>query len=308
MYKSLFAAAAAALLSLALSVHGYAQETITISHQQGETEVALNPQKVITFDLATLDTLDALGVEVAGVPAFVMPQNLKKYEGDDYEKFGSLFEPDYEAINAAEPDLIIVAGRSSGAYAELSKIAPTIDLSNDWANFVGSVKANSLLLGQIFDKSTEVALLNDELDAKIADIQAHASEAGRAFFIMTNGGKVTAYGPGSRFGILHDTLGVEPAIEDVEAATHGEAISYEFLLETNPDWLVVLDRDAAIGAQSGASAQATLDNELVHKTTAWQNDQVLYVDSARWYITNGGVANLLAMVDEVADALFAHDH
>ena len=35
---------------------------IVVTHAQGETTVPVNPQKVVTFDMASLDTLDALGV------------------------------------------------------------------------------------------------------------------------------------------------------------------------------------------------------------------------------------------------------
>lgn len=303
MKNKICAAIAVIALGLAFVIPAFAQGTISITHVKGVTEVPLNPAKIITFDLATLDTLDALGVEVYGVPAFVMPTNLKKYESDDYAKMGSLFEPDYEAVNAAQPDLIIVASRSSGAYDELSKIAPTIDLTNDWENFVPSIKANSEILGKIFGKSEEITKMSAELDASIAAIKSHVDDLGKVFMMMTNGGKVTAFGPGSRLGFPHDTLGMEPAIQDVKAATHGEPISYEFILETNPAWMLVLDRDAAIGSKSGDSAKQTLDNELVGQTEAAKNDHIVYVDTARWYITNGGIANMKAIVDELSSKM-----
>jgi iron complex transport system substrate-binding protein len=138
---------------------------IVVQHKQGETKVSENPAKVITFDLAALDTLDALGVEIDGLPGTNLPEYLGKYAGDAYLKVGSLSEPDYEAVAAAAPDLIIVAGRSSAAYPELAKIAPTIDLSNDWADFEASIKANSRTLGEIFDKTEEIEAMIAELDA-----------------------------------------------------------------------------------------------------------------------------------------------
>lgn len=286
---------------LALSAPALAQQ-ITVTHVQGETTLPASPEKVFVYDLATLDTLDALGIEVDGVPESNYPPTLAKYGTDDYLKIGSLFEPDYETVNAEQPDVVFVAGRSSGAYEQLSQIAPTIDLSNDWADFLGSVKANSLVLGEVFGVESEIADLNAELDASVAEFQAAADEIGTVFVVMTSAGEVSAYGPGSRFGFVHDDLGLTPAIEDVEAATHGDAMSFELLLETNPDWLIVLDRDSAIGTATGAAEQV-LDNELVHQTSAWQNDQVIYVDSTRWYITNGGVNNLNAMIDELAAAM-----
>lgn len=291
----------AAVAALAIAIQPALAQEITVTHAQGETVLDGVPETVLTFDLAALDTLDALGVEVDGVPGSNLPEYLSKYAGDAYVKIGSLFEPDYEAVNAAQPDLIIVGGRSSAAYPELAKIAPTIDLSNDWADFETSIKENSRILGEIFGKSEEIETMIGELDATIARAKAAAANAGNALFIMTNAGEVTAFGPGSRFGWVHETAGLTPAIADVEAATHGDAVSFEFLLETNPDWLVVLDRDAAVG--DGAAAREVLDNELVAQTTAWQNDQVIYIDPVRSYIVNGGLPAFTALVGGIADAL-----
>ncbi|KGM13551.1 iron ABC transporter substrate-binding protein [Cellulomonas bogoriensis 69B4 = DSM 16987] len=274
---------------------------VTVTHAQGETTVPVNPEVVLTFDLATLDTLDVLGIGVDGVPKSNLPGRLAAYDTDDHLDIGTLFEPDYEAVNAARPDLIIVAGRSSSALPELDKIAPTIDLSNDWADFRTSIEDNSRILGQIFDVEAEVDRLIADLDAGITRTREITADAGEALIVLTAGGEVTAYGPGSRFGFLHDELGVTPAIEDVEEATHGEAISFELIAETDPDWLVVVDRDAATG-EAGAAAEQVLDNELVATTTAWSENQVHYVDPVDWYIINGGLGTLQRVVDEVAGA------
>src|SRR3954452_12409676 len=97
---------------------------VTVTHAQGETRVPVDPETVVVFDVGVLSTLDSLGVDVAGVPDAVLPEALAQYGGDEYPKVGSLFEPDYEAVNALEPDLIIVAGRSAAVYPELAEIAP----------------------------------------------------------------------------------------------------------------------------------------------------------------------------------------
>ena len=284
---------------VALSAPVLAQE-ITVTHAQGETTLPGVPEKVVSFDFAAIETLEAIGVDVAGLPGSNLPAHLEKYASDDYAKVGSLFEPDYEALAALEPDLIIVAGRASGAYEELAKIAPTVDLSNDWADFYGSIQANADIVGQLFDKEAEIDALQVETDAKVDAAKAAAADAGKGLIVLTSGAEVSAYGPGSRFGFIHDTLGVAPVIEDVEAATHGDAISFEFILEANPDILFVIDRDAATG--QGAAA-AILDNELVAETTAWQNDAVVYIDPVRAYIVNGGLISFGIMADQVAEAL-----
>lgn len=283
-------------------VSGQDTAEITVTHSQGETVVPVNPQTILTFDLASLSTLHTLGIAVTGVPEFSYPESLAQYASDDYLKIGSLFEPDYETVNAIQPDLIIVAARSAAVYPQLSEIAPTIDLTADNTDFLASNRHNAEILGQIFDKQDEVAALWDGIEANVSAVQTATADTGTALIIMTSGGEVNAYGPGSRFGWIHDVLGFTPVIEDIEAATHGEAISFEFILEANPDWLIVIDRDVAIGQQAEAAAQI-LDNELVADTTAWSQGQVIYLDPSNWYIVMGGTGAIQEMVAEIATAL-----
>ena len=285
-----------------LPAHTAIAEDIAVKHAQGETAVPVDPATVLTFDLATIDTLDALGVEVDGLPGTNLPAYLSKYGADSYLKIGSLFDPDYEAVNAAAPDLIIVAARSSAVLPELAKIAPTIDLTNDWKRFIDSVKDNSKTLGAIFGKSAEVDALVAALDDKVTSVRAEAANAGTGLVILTSGAEVTAFGPGSRFGWIYDSLGITPAVSGVEAATHGDAVSFEFILEANPDWLFVIDRDAATG--TGAS-KAILDNELVAGTSAWKSGHVVYLDPVRAYVVNGGLPATTALVTQIGDALGA---
>ena len=61
-----------------------------------------NPEKVVVFDFGMLDTLDELGVEVAGLPQANVPAYLSKYEDAKYANVGSLKEPDFEAIHCNE--------------------------------------------------------------------------------------------------------------------------------------------------------------------------------------------------------------
>lgn len=302
---SLLAAALVGVAAMPAAALAQSQDTssITVNHAQGETVLEGVPEKVFTYDVATLDTLEAIGVEVDGVPDATMPEHLSEYAGDDVLKIGSLFEPDYELVNAEQPDVVFVAGRSSGAFEQLNQIAPAVDLSVDWTDFPGTIKARSRTLGEIFGKEDAVAGRIAAIDADMAAINDAAAHKGNALVVMVSGGRVTAYGPGSRFGWLHDDLGIDPVIEDIEAATHGEAISFEFILEANPDWLFVIDRDVAVGDSDGGAAQAVLDNDLVHQTTAWQEDQVVYLDPVNFYIVNGGLNALQQMVTQVGDAM-----
>ena len=298
--RTLLWAVTAAMLPFA----ALAQDTaaLKIVHAQGETELPAVPKKVVVFDLASLDTLDTLGVPVAGVPAGPKPAFLAKYEGADYAKVGTLFEPDYEALNAAEPDLVILGGRSGPKYPEVAKLAPAVDMTIDAKDFLASAKRNAETLGRLFGKEAEVAERLVRLDSSIAALKADTAKAGTGMIILTTGGKISTYGPGSRFGVLYDTFGMTPAITDLEPAIHGQAVSFEFIQKTDPDWLFVLDRDAAIGSEGEAAAKL-LDNELVGQTKAWKSGQVVYLDSGRWYLASGGLGTLQAIVDQISTAL-----
>ena len=83
---------------------------------------------------------------------------------------------------------------------------------------------------------------------------------------------------------------------------HGQAVSFEYLLKANPDWLLVLDRDAAIGKE-GDAAKRLLDNKLVHATKAWRNQQVVYLNAANWYtLSNSGPTALKENLKQLSDA------
>ncbi|MBP2301048.1 siderophore ABC transporter substrate-binding protein [Azospirillum picis] len=288
-----------------LPMPGFAQQSgdgILVRHARGETRLTKPVRKVLVFDMAALDTLDSLGVPVAGVPTGQKPAHLAKYNGAPYAPIGTLFEPDYEAVNAAEPDLIIVGGRSAPKYAELAAIAPTIDMTVRTDSFIASAVENAQTLGRIFGKDAEVDAKVKHLRASITDLKATAAAAGKGLLILTTGGKVSAYGPGSRFGLLHTDYGVRPAVETLEVANHGQAVSFEFILQANPDWLFVIDRDAAIGRE-GQSARQLLDNDIVRRTTAWQKGQVAYLNAGNWYLVGGGLAAMQQDVDDIKAAL-----
>lgn len=291
----------AAIVALSLGTTAQAEE-ITIKHVQGETAVPLKPAKTITFDLATLDNLDRLGIDVAGLPSANLPKYLSKYAGNTYAKVGTLFEPDYEAVNAAEPNLIIVSGRSAPKQPELAKIAPTIDLTVNATNFIADVKNNVETLGRIYDKEDAAKNEISKLDASIAALKDKVSGKGKGLLIMTSGGKMSAYGPGSRFGMLHSEFGVEPADPGLSVGNHGQPVSAEYILEKNPDWLFVIDRDAAIGAKEGNAASKILDNDLVNQTNAWKNKQVVYLDPMNWYLVGGGLSGLHETIDQLSAA------
>ncbi|WP_370638436.1 siderophore ABC transporter substrate-binding protein [Aurantimonas sp. VKM B-3413] len=303
MRKAFRSLAAAGLAGLLASAPALAQEdagaTVSVETATGERSVPHAPKTVVAFDLATLDTLDALGVDVAGAPTAPYPGYLSKYAEDDVTKVGSLFEADLEAVAALRPDLIITGGRSSSQTKALSQVATTIDMSVDQTDFLVSALVRARALGRIFDRQDEVEARIARLESTIATLKTETEGRGKGLIVLTTGNRMSAFGPGSRFGILHGAFGVAPADSNLDVANHGEAISFEYIAKTDPDWLFVIDRDAAIGRSAAASM---LKNELVENTKAWKSGQVVYLDPATWYLSSAGLTALQRNVDQLSEA------
>ncbi len=280
---------------------------IVLEHAQGETTIDAPAQRIVVLDLGALDTLQALGVSdsVVGLTkTTVMPESLSDFEDDEkYAPVGSLKEPDMEAIAALDPDLVIAGFRSASLTEELSKNFKTIDVTFDGADgFYEGIEFSTNLIAKAVGQEEEAEKQLQEVSDALEDAKEKAPKGKTAMILMTSGGKVSAHGTDSRFGLVHTELGLEPAISDVEAEAHGDAISFEAIAEANPDIMYVVDRDAAIG-EEGAAAKQVLDNELVSTTTAWSNDDVVYLDGGRWYIMIHGVDNAVEMLNESVEGL-----
>ncbi|MGY1704174.1 siderophore ABC transporter substrate-binding protein [Geodermatophilus sp. SYSU D00697] len=274
--------------------------------EETTVDVPKDPERIVVFDMASLDTIGALGGEVAGAPLDSVPGYLEQYLADDAFNAGTLFEADLVEIESQQPDLIVIGGRSSALYEDLSEIAPTVDLGLR-GSYTETLERNATFLGEVLGAEDEAAAAIDEVEAGIEEAKAATAEAGTGLGIMVSGGELSAMAPagedasgrGARGGLIYDAFGVQPVVEDIQAATHGEPVSFEFLLETNPDHLWVVDRDAATGEEGAQAAAAVLDNDIVEQTTAFQNDQIHYLDPVAWYVVFGGIDTTKIMIDDV---------
>ncbi|AGT31729.1 iron ABC transporter substrate-binding protein [Geobacillus genomosp. 3] len=276
-------------------------EEITVTHELGETKVKKNPEKVVVFDFGVLDTLDRLGVDVTALPQTNIPKYLEKYKGSEYENVGSLKEPDFEKLSEIKPDVIFISGRQADLYEKFTEIAPTVYMAIDAKNYIQSFENNMKLLGTIFGKEKEVEKELAKIREQIEAVKAKAGDQ-KGLIILTTGGKISAYGTGSRFGFIHDVLGVQPADPDLKVTTpHGQSVSFEYIAEKNPDYLFVIDRDAVV--EGKPTAKQTIENALVKKTKAYQNGHIVYLDPNYWYLSGGGLTSVSEMIKQIEEGL-----
>ena len=275
---------------------------VKVQTAHGEAVVPQNPERVAVYDLGAVDTLSKLGVKIG---ASVDAQRLAYLDAPlkDAVKAGTLFEPNYEALNAYNPQLIVIGSRMAKDKVsdELAKLAPTIDMTAQTDNMKESAKARIDAYGRIFGKQAEADALKAEIDKTFADAKAAAQGKGKGLVILVNAGKLSAFGPDSRLGgWIHRDIGVPAVDEAIKEGSHGQPVSFEYIKEKNPDWLFVLDRSAAIG-EEGQAAREVLNNPLVAQSTAWKKGQVVYLPPET-YLAAGGAQELLNAGNLLKDA------
>ncbi|MGI6006132.1 MAG: siderophore ABC transporter substrate-binding protein [Ruminococcus sp.] len=288
-------------------------ETVTIQslNAEGEmtdTDVPYDPERIAILDMACLDILDNLGVgdRVVG-SASTSLEYLQEYVTDDnIINLGTIKEADMEAVMECEPDIIFIGGRLSSAYDELNEIAPVVYLATDTqAGLVESVRNNANTIASIFGLEEEVDALMTDFAARI-DALAEFAEGKTAIVGMCTSGSFNVLGNDGRCSIIGNEIGFENigVDSDIDTATHGNEASFEFIVEKNPDYIFIMDRDAAIGTDGAQLAQDIMENELVMSTDAYQNGNVIYLaHPAVWYTAEGGVTALDVMLQDLESEL-----
>ena len=293
-----------------------AANAFEIKHSEGVLELEQTPQKVVSYDLAQLDTLTALGIEAVAVPTSSYKNSLERY--NDSPTVGTLFEPDYEALKKIGPDLIIAGGRSAAAIPELSKIAPTISFTSDPNNFVDSVKDSTNSIAKAWDKEAEGKALLEKLEQNIAQLhELNKGKTGAFLFVIKD--RVMTHAPGDRFGYIEELTGLKPILSarteeelnqprpkpdtpEAKARAEKSAAEISTVAKANPDWFIVLDRGALNDAEK--TAANTLNNhEELSKTDAVKEGRVFYVEPNPWYVVTGGVSNLTEITDQMIEEM-----
>lgn len=270
----------------------------TIETAKGPVELAAVPQKVVALDTAAIDTLQALDVALIGLPG---PIYLDYIKTEGATEVGTLFEPNLETIAGLGPDLIIIGGRSAAKFDAVSQVAPTVDMTMG-ADLIPEASNRLATYGALFGKQEKAAELQAQLDEKLTKLREAAADKGNMMVVLTNGPKMSAYGKGSRFGWLFEATGMPEAAEALPISGHGASITQEFIAEKNPDWLLVLDRAAAINSDE-QGAKVTLDTPLVQGTKAWKEGNVVYLPESEMYIGGGGIQALNRTIDALTEAL-----
>ena len=303
------------LSMIALALPAFAEEaapeTITIStlnanRETMELAVPYDPQRIAVLDMASLDILDRLGVgdRVVGSATTALDYLQAYVTNEEIANLGTIKEADLEAVMASEPDVIFIGGRLSSSYDALSEIAPVIYLATDTEiGVVESVRQNATTIASLFGMEAEVDALMADFDARIAALAAFA-EGQNAIVGLCTSGSFNVLGSDGRCSMISVEIGFDNLGDGDVTSTHGNESSFELIVELNPDYIFVLDRDAAIATEGAKLAQEIVENELVMETDAYKNGHIVYLAHPTvWYTAEGGITALDIMLQDLESAL-----
>ena len=314
--KKLVSLLLAALMLLGMASFALAEaapETVTITslnaeREPVELEVPYDPQRIAILDMPSLDILDSLGLgdRVVGSATTTLEYLQAYVPGDTIANLGTIKEADLEAVMACEPDVIFIGGRLSASYDALSEIAPVVFLSTDTEiGVVESVRNNATTIASMFGLEAQVDELMAGFDARIEALAAFA-EGKNAIVGLCTSGSFNILGSDGRCSIISVEIGFDNLGDGDVTATHGNESSFELVVELDPDYMFVLDRDAAIGTDGAQLAKEIVENELVMDTNVYKDGHIVYLANPTvWYTAEGGITALDIMLGDLEGALLA---
>ena len=273
-----------------------APESITIralnaNQEETDIEVPYDPDRIAILDMACLDILDNLGLgdRIVGSASTSLDYLQSYVTNEEIANLGTIKEADMEAVMACEP---------------LNEIAPVVYLSTDSEiGVVESVRKNAATIASMFGLEGQVDALMADFDSRIETLASFA-EGKTAIIGMCTSGSFNVLGNDGRCSLIGREIGFDNLGDGDVTATHGNETSFELIVELNPDYIFVLDRDAAIGTNGAELAKDIMENELIMGTDAYQNGNLIYLEHpAVWYTAEGGITALDLMLADLETEL-----
>jgi iron complex transport system substrate-binding protein len=276
--------------------------------------VATPPTSVVALDNRTFETLSDWGVELSAAAVSLMPDTIDYIEDDSILDVGTHNEPDLETIVAAEPDLVVNGQRFAQYHDDIASLVPDatileLDPRED-EPFDAELKRQITVLGEVFDKQDEAEQVIADFDAAVERVEAAYDEDQTVMAVTTSGGEIgyLAPGVGRTLGPAFDIFDLTPALE-VDGASddhQGDDISVEAIADSDPDWILVMDRDAAVAADEDGyeTAENILSaSEALSGVSAVKDEQIVYMPVDTY--TNEGIQTYTEFFNAFADALEA---
>ncbi|XKH56853.1 ABC transporter substrate-binding protein [Citricoccus nitrophenolicus] len=286
---------------------------LEIEDMAGNQVTIESADSIIATDNRIFRTLEDWGVELSAAPLPLMNEDTVDYPSDDsIIDLGSHREPNLEGFVEAEPDLVLNGQRFSG---QTEAIKPLIgDAAFLDTNVVegepleGELRRQTTLLGDIFAQQAEAEALVADFDAAIEEAKGAYDAEQTVVGLIATGGDLSYAAPstGRAIGPVFDMLELTPALEREGSTNHqGDDISVEAIAEANPDWLLVMDRDAATSSDEGTQPAAELieGSEALQDVTAVKEGNIVYLPED--FYVHEDIQNYTTFLNDLAEAFGA---
>lgn len=269
------------------------------------------PTSVVALDNRTFETLYDWDIELSAAARSLMPATIGYKDDESIPDIGNHREPNLELIVAAEPDVIINGQRFTGFFDDIATLTPNaVQVSLDPREgepFDSELKRQTTVLGEIFAKNDEAAALNQAFDDAVQAAKDAYDPEWTVMAVNTSGGNIGYLAPtvGRTLGPVFDILGLTPALEIDEATDdhQGDDISVEAIAQSNPDWILVMDRDAAVASDDPSyvpAAEVLEGSQALQNVTAIQEGNIVYMPADTY--TNEGIQTYTEFFNQLAEA------
>nr|WP_284864859.1 ABC transporter substrate-binding protein [Corynebacterium sp. MSK156]MDK8787316.1 ABC transporter substrate-binding protein [Corynebacterium sp. MSK156] len=292
---------------------GTSESALQIEDNNGTHELDVPFERVAVTDNRAFEILADWDVNIVAAPLGIVPDTLSdKINEDTIEaNLGMHREPDLEALVAAEPDIVINGQRFTQHQADIEALmedTPVLDFSpRDDKDMAEELIRQTEALGKIFDHEDEAKKLVDDFKKALDRAKDAYDSEKTVMAVNTSGGDINYIAPGKGrfFGPFFDLLGMKPSLEVENASDdhEGDDISVEAIADSNPDYILIMDRDGAVAKDE---AGYTPGKKLVEDSAALKNVTAVkegkIVSAPQDTYTNENIITFTETLNAMADA------
>ncbi|MFZ4453140.1 ABC transporter substrate-binding protein [Salibacterium aidingense] len=274
------------------------QETRTVEHAMGETEIEGTPEKIVTLYQGANDTAAAMNIEPIGIVESWTQQPIYEYLRDDLEGteiVGEETQPNLEKIAEMNPDVIIATiTRHEDIYDDLSAIAPTV-----MGEEVYEWKETLDLMGRTLNRQEEADQLLADYNERLDTFKEQMGEELPIEAAITNfrADHARIFYMGFAGRVLEDAGFERPEGHDNPDEWGIKLSSKESIPEADAE--VIFNFNSGTETeQIEQTYEEWTSHPLWQELEAVQNDEVYMVEEETWN-AGGGVLSANLMVDDL---------
>jgi iron complex transport system substrate-binding protein len=226
---------------------------VTVTTVGGTAHLSSRPDSIISLSPTATEMLYAIG---AGSQVKAVDSDSDYPANAPHTKL-SAYQPNAEAIAAYKPDLVIISNNIDGITAKLTALSiPVLDLPA--AANVSGVYSEFTQLGAATGHAAQASAEDQKLKADIGQIvSSEPHHSGPLTYYFELGTDPYYSVTDSTFiGSLLSLLGMKSIADSASGAAAAggyPSLSAEFILKSNPDYIVLSDTGSTGGGQSAAT-------------------------------------------------------